>query len=137
MLSPREKQLQQALLRCRDEGIGTDFTIQVGNIDIPCHRSILAAESKYFLTVLGSAMSSESILGCARFDQLKPDAALNVVRSIYTGDPLNDVYDLYTTSSPQDIEDHVLALNVLMTYDQDSIEMAILNALPEHFQTIL
>ena len=83
MAPSRDERIRQALLRCRDEGIGTDFIIQVGNMDIPCHRFILASVSRYFRAVFCSPMSAESILGCARFDQLKPDATLNVIRSIY------------------------------------------------------
>ncbi|XP_059171528.1 uncharacterized protein LOC131952731 [Physella acuta] len=61
-----------------------DFTVRVGDVELPCHRVILAASSHFFRALLMTDMK-EAKEGCVTINGISLDIFQLILKSMYTG----------------------------------------------------
>ena len=76
--------LRQKLQQMRQDSNLTDFVLKVNNIDIPCHKVILATSTVYFERLFQHRDTKEVSEGCVEFKELDPSAVLIVVEYLYS-----------------------------------------------------
>ena len=77
--------LRQKLQQMRKDNILTDFALKVNNVNIPCHKVILAASSVYFERLFQHETTKEVSEGYVEFKELDPSAIIKVVEYLYAG----------------------------------------------------
>ena len=76
--------LSEGMERLWTSGAQTDVTIEVGNKQFSCHKTLLSAMSSYFDAMFSSGMR-ESISGHVTFPEMDPELFEIVIRFLYTG----------------------------------------------------
>ena len=67
------------------DGFLTDFVINVGDVEIKCHRMVLAAASPYFRAMFSHDLS-ESQAGTVELQDMNVDVVRDVVDYCYSGE---------------------------------------------------
>ena len=101
--------LRQKLQQMRKDNILTDFVLKVNNINIPCHKVILAASSVYFERLFQHETTKEVSEGYVEFKELDPSAVIKVVEYLYAGT---------ITISFDVVQDVIRVLDHLQTTDE-------------------
>ena len=79
-----QNQFMKSLQKLRQNDEYTDVTLQSGDVNIPCHRNVLAAASDYFKAMFQCGLK-ESTSNTVQLT-MEPEILRNVVDYIYTGE---------------------------------------------------
>ena len=108
-LTTTTEHLGQKLWQMRKDSNLTDFVLKINNVDIPCHKNILAASSVYFERLFQHETTKEVSEGYVEFKELDPSAVIKVVEYLYAG----------TITIPFDVvQDIIRVLDHLQTTDE-------------------